>query len=152
MGRMSCLASVLRSSISHEGKKLCIGRPLRTRPVWDRRLADEWRECLHPVSVLAFKLIIAWWVGRPIGLGEVYYQEQVAKRIKNALTYITEPSGEVILRRPYHIGWFINQISMCVLCCRDILPFSNKFFLVVFDSFFQGAWRYGKAIETYCEH
>ncbi len=30
--------------------------------------------------------------------------------------------------------------------------FLTSFFLVVFDSFFQGAWRYGKAIETYCEH
>jgi len=54
-------------------------------------------------------------------LGEVYYQEQVAKRIKNSLTRINEPSNQVILRRPYHIDWFTNQVSMCVLCCRDIL-------------------------------
>jgi hypothetical protein len=71
--------------------------------------------------------------GRPIQyflLGEVYYQEQVAKRIKNSLTRITEPSGQVILRRPYHIGWFTNQVSMCVFCCCAIL-FS---FLIRFGS------------------
>lgn len=59
---------------------------VRARPVWNRRLAEEW----------------------------LYYQEQVAKRIKNSLTRITEPSGQVILRRPYHIGWFTNQVSMCL--------------------------------------
>jgi hypothetical protein len=103
-------------------------------------------------SVLAFKLIIECWVGvlcNTFCLGEVYYQEQVAKRIKNSLTRITEPSGQVILRRPYHIGWFTNQVSMCVLCCRGILTS----FLIKFGSggFFSGAWRYGKVIETYFE-
>ena len=95
--------------------------------MWNRRLAEEWREYLHPIPVLAFKLIIACWAGGVLYdafcLGEVYYQEQVAKRIKNSLTRVTEPSGQVILRRPYHIGWFTNQVSMCVLCFRVILPF-----------------------------
>lgn len=105
---------------------------MRARPVWNRRLAEEWRECLLPISVLALKLIIACWVGvlyNTFCLGEVYYQEQVAKRLKNSLTHIAEPSGQVILRRPYHIGWFTNQVSMCVLCCRDILySFLIRFF------------------------
>ncbi|KAH9993527.1 hypothetical protein BJV77DRAFT_349009 [Russula vinacea] len=59
---------------------------VRARPVWNRRLAEEW----------------------------IYYQEQVAKRVKNSLSHITEPSGFMILRRPYHIGWLTNQVSTCL--------------------------------------
>jgi hypothetical protein len=66
MGRVSCLAFALRSRISHEGMNFMhFARPpfpkltppphisilldlvdARTRPVWNRRLAEEWRECL----------------------------------------------------------------------------------------------------------
>jgi len=38
----------------------------RTRPVWNRRLAEEWRECLCTISVRASKLIIACGAGRSV--------------------------------------------------------------------------------------
>lgn len=44
---------------------------------------------------------------------EVFYQEQVAKRVKSSLTRITEPSALVVLRRPYHISWFATQVATC---------------------------------------
>jgi len=54
--------------------------------VWNRRLAEEW----------------------------LFYQEQVAKRIKNPLSRITEPSAHVTLRRPFHVSWFANQVATCL--------------------------------------
>ena len=100
---------------------------VRARPVWNRRLAEEWSECLCVPNLCSrvytdygvrggrVSFTISFW------LGKVYYQEQVAKRVKNSLSHITEPSGFMILRRPYHIGWLTNQVSTYVLCRCDIL-------------------------------
>jgi hypothetical protein len=80
-------------------------------------------------------------------IGKVYYQEQVAKRIKNSLTRIAEPSGHVILRRPYHIGWFTNQVSTCVRRRCDILSpallttFGFGFFVIIISSRCLSLWE-----------
>jgi hypothetical protein len=68
-----------------------------------------------PISLPSFILIWAYFL-------EVYYQEQVAKRVKNSLTRITEPSVHVVLRRPYHINWFTNQIATCVYFFTIVAP------------------------------
>ncbi|KAI9508507.1 hypothetical protein F5148DRAFT_890384 [Russula earlei] len=80
------------------------------KPVWNHRLAEEW----------------------------LYYQEQVVKRIRNPLTRITEPSAHVTLRRPFHIGWFTNQVATCLALWegdRDLLRALElaKSFLVSID-------------------
>jgi len=85
-----------RLEVTYLTRIILLDLDMRARPIWNRRLADEW----------------------------LYYQEQVAKRVKNSLTRITEPSVHVVLRRPYHINWFTNQIATCLALWesdRDLL-------------------------------
>ncbi|KAI9455242.1 hypothetical protein BJY52DRAFT_1280837 [Lactarius psammicola] len=91
--------------------KLLLDLDVRAKPVWNRRLAEEW----------------------------LFYQEQVAKRVKNslltchgagdraptALANTTSPTAaHIFLRRPFEIGWFTNQVETCLALWegdRDLL-------------------------------
>ncbi|KAI0249633.1 hypothetical protein BJV78DRAFT_1155707 [Lactifluus subvellereus] len=93
-----------RLEVTYLTRSILLDLDMRAKPVWNRRLAEEW-------------LIGA-------RFSAVFYQEQVAKRIKNSLTRITEPTAHVVLRRPFHISWFANQVATCLALWqgdRDLL-------------------------------
>ncbi|KAH9969311.1 hypothetical protein BGW80DRAFT_1335542 [Lactifluus volemus] len=75
-----------RLEVTYLTRSILLDLDVRTKPVWNRRLAEEW----------------------------LFYQEQIAKRVKNSLTRITEPSAHIVLRRPFHVGWFTNQVATCL--------------------------------------
>jgi len=85
-----------RLEVTYLTRSILLDLDMREKPVWNRRLAEEW----------------------------LFYQEQVAKRAKNSLTRITEASAQIVLRRPYHVGWFTNQVATCLALWesdRDLL-------------------------------
>jgi hypothetical protein len=75
-----------RLEVTYLTRSILLDLDVRTRPVWNRRLVEEW----------------------------LFYQEQFAKRVKSSLTHITEPSALVVLRRPYHVSWFTTQVATCL--------------------------------------
>ncbi|KAF8267650.1 hypothetical protein EI94DRAFT_1700825 [Lactarius quietus] len=92
-----------RLEVTYLTQRLLLDLDVRaTKPVWNRRLAEEW----------------------------LFYQEQVAKRVKNSLLLTrhgagdrvpaatpassTPASSHIFLRRPFEIGWFTNQVATCL--------------------------------------
>ncbi|THH18643.1 hypothetical protein EW146_g2361 [Bondarzewia mesenterica] len=75
-----------RLSVTYLMRRLLLDLDVTARPVWNRRLAEEW----------------------------LYYQEQVAKRVKSSIHRLAEPSGHLFLRRPFQIGWFTGQVAICL--------------------------------------
>ncbi|OCH89059.1 hypothetical protein OBBRIDRAFT_733272 [Obba rivulosa] len=55
-------------------------------PLFNRRQAEEW----------------------------LYYQEQVAKRVKIAVMQLGEPAGQLLTRRPFQVTWFMSQVAICL--------------------------------------
>ncbi|KAI0266953.1 hypothetical protein BC834DRAFT_87541 [Gloeopeniophorella convolvens] len=78
-----------RLEVTYLTRSILLDLDVRTKPVWNRRLAEEW----------------------------LFYQEQVAKRVKNSLARVTEPTVHIFLRRPFQIGWFANQVATCAFLC-----------------------------------
>ncbi|KAH9059019.1 hypothetical protein EDB87DRAFT_1577936 [Lactarius vividus] len=102
-----------RLEVTYLTQRLLLDLDVRAKPVWNRRLAEEW----------------------------LYYQEQVAKRVKNSLHLTRHGAGDrvltapvnatsptaahIFLRRPFEIGWFTNQVETCLTLWegdRDLLP------------------------------
>ena len=85
--------------------RLLLDLDVTARPVWNRRLAEEWRAssscAIAPLRMLTPAVT-------------VYYQEQVAKRVKSSIHRLSEPNGHLFLRRPFQISWFTGQVAMCV--------------------------------------
>ncbi|GJE92836.1 hypothetical protein PsYK624_089940 [Phanerochaete sordida] len=44
----------------------------------------------------------------------LYYQEQVARRVKHAVLEIGERQGHLLTRRPFQGLWFASQVSICL--------------------------------------
>ena len=44
----------------------------------------------------------------------VYYQDQVAQRVKNAVLEVGEKRGHLLTRRPFQSLWFASQVSICL--------------------------------------
>ncbi|KAI0929798.1 hypothetical protein AcV5_006666 [Taiwanofungus camphoratus] len=55
-------------------------------PMFDRRQAEEW----------------------------LFYQEQVAKRIKSSVLQLGETPGHLLSRRPFQVTWFATQVVICL--------------------------------------
>lgn len=91
-----------RLEVTYLTQRLLLDLDVRAKPVWNRRLAEEW----------------------------LFYQEQVAKRVKNSLLLTRHgagdrvpaapasttcpPASHIFLRRPFAIGWFTNQVATCL--------------------------------------
>ncbi|KAI0283220.1 hypothetical protein BC826DRAFT_920716 [Russula brevipes] len=87
--------SNIRLEVTYLTRSILLDLDIRTKPIWNRRLAEEW----------------------------LFYQEQVARRIRNPLARLTDPSAHV-LRHPIHISWFANQVATCLALWegdRDLL-------------------------------
>ncbi|KAI9437449.1 hypothetical protein H4582DRAFT_2057821 [Lactarius indigo] len=101
-----------RLEVTYLTQRLLLDLDVRAKPVWNRRLAEEW----------------------------LFYQEQVAKRVKNSLLLTRHGAGDrvpsvpanttsptaahIFLRRPFEIGWFTNQVETCLALWegdRDLL-------------------------------
>lgn len=44
----------------------------------------------------------------------VYYQDQVAKRVKKSVMYLEEEPGRLLSRRPFQVSWFSSQVAICL--------------------------------------
>ncbi|EKM54774.1 uncharacterized protein PHACADRAFT_258850 [Phanerochaete carnosa HHB-10118-sp] len=44
----------------------------------------------------------------------LYYQDQVAQRVKNAVLEVGEKRGHLLTRRPFQSLWFASQVSICL--------------------------------------
>ena len=44
--------------------------------------------------------------------GAVFYQDQVAKRVKEAVSQLRE--GQLLSRRPFQVTWFASQVAICL--------------------------------------
>jgi hypothetical protein len=88
-----------RLEVTYLTQRLLLDLDVRAKPVWNRRQAEEW----------------------------LFYQEQVAKRLKNSLlptrhgagdrvpaNTTCPPASHIFLRRPFAIGWFTNQVATCL--------------------------------------
>ncbi len=87
---------------------------------------------------------------------KVFYQEQVAKRIKNSFLLTRHGAGDraspsaptnticptavqIFLRRPFEIGWFTNQVATCVCCwISPLFPFLTYLFIIRCLSLWEG--------------
>ena len=73
--------------------------------MFNRRQAQEWREsCRTAVFSEANR------GNSPL----VYYQEQVAQRVKSAVFDLGKAGGHLLTRRPFQSLWFSSQISLCI--------------------------------------
>ena len=73
--------------------------------MFNRRQAQEWRK--------SYRTAVFSEADRsdsPL----VYYQEQVAQRVKSAVFNIGEARGHLLTRRPFQSLWFSSQISLCI--------------------------------------
>ena len=61
------------------------------------------------VSVDAFPRLYA-----KLTISIVYYQDQVAQRVKNAVIEVGEKRGHILTRRPFQSLWFASQVSICL--------------------------------------
>lgn len=66
----------------------------------------------HVLMTVNFILITVRWPFNSLAL--VFYQEQVAKRVRSSIHRLAEPNGHLFLRRPFQIGWFVSQVSTYV--------------------------------------
>ncbi|OBZ70695.1 hypothetical protein A0H81_09311 [Grifola frondosa] len=55
-------------------------------PIFNRRQAEEW----------------------------LYYQDQVAKRVKLSVLQLGEAPGHLLSRRPFQVTWFSSQVNICL--------------------------------------
>ncbi|CAL1706066.1 unnamed protein product [Somion occarium] len=46
--------------------------------------------------------------------GVLYYQDQVASRVKKSVMHLGEASGHLLSRRPFQTTWFASQIAICL--------------------------------------
>ena len=44
----------------------------------------------------------------------MYYQDQVAQRVKTAVFDLGSARGHLLTRRPFQSLWFSSQISLCI--------------------------------------
>ncbi|THH31408.1 hypothetical protein EUX98_g2788 [Antrodiella citrinella] len=44
----------------------------------------------------------------------LYYQGQVAKRVKNSVMHLGETPGHLLSRRPFQVSWFSSQVAICL--------------------------------------
>ncbi|KAI0769420.1 hypothetical protein BD413DRAFT_477518 [Trametes elegans] len=76
-----------RMTITYElRRRLQDGDAPALPPIFNRRQAEEW----------------------------VFYQEQVAARVKEAVRHLGEPGGELLSRRPFQMTWFSSQVAICL--------------------------------------
>ncbi|TFY66432.1 hypothetical protein EVG20_g4654 [Dentipellis fragilis] len=80
------LISNTRLAVTYLMRRMLLDLDSKARPVWNRRLAEEW----------------------------LFYQEQVARKVKASIQGLREASGHMFLRRPALISWFTSQVAMCL--------------------------------------
>ena len=44
----------------------------------------------------------------------MYYQSQVAQRVKNSVRELGETPGHLLSRRPFQSQWYSSQVSICL--------------------------------------
>ena len=73
--------------------------------MFNKRQAQEWRE--YCSCALEQYLITN-------GIVLVYYQDQVAQRVKNAVLHVGQNNGHLLTRRPFQSLWYTSQVSICL--------------------------------------
>ncbi|KAF4567153.1 hypothetical protein EYR40_006147 [Pleurotus pulmonarius] len=58
-----------------------------------------------PVPMFSSKQVQEW----------LYYQDQVIKRVKISIQNLGKTSSHQLLRRPFQVTWFSNQLAICLL-------------------------------------
>ncbi|EMD33836.1 hypothetical protein CERSUDRAFT_117900 [Gelatoporia subvermispora B] len=75
-----------RMTITHELRRRLQDADAIIVPLFNRRQAEEW----------------------------LYYQEQVAKRVKIAVMQLDQPAGQLLTHRPFQVTWFMSQVAICL--------------------------------------
>ncbi len=72
-------------------------------PTFNRRQAEEWCKYLarKPQPVINRRIT-------------VYYQNQVAQRVKNSVRELGETRGHLLSRRPFQSQWYSSQVAICL--------------------------------------
>ena len=111
--------SSTRMTISYEFRRYVIGlirrssfglinssslTPVYGPPIFTRRQAEEWRECMRPAFMpdFAYEHYL------------VYYQFQIVKKVQEAVKSIDDAGGHLLTRRPFQVQWFATQVSLCL--------------------------------------
>lgn len=77
-----------------------------------------------PITINPILMTVLW----PLNsLALVFYQEQVAKRVRSSIHRLSEPNGHLFLRRPFQIGWFVSQVSTYVFSQPSLIHTSFLF-------------------------
>lgn len=50
----------------------------------------------------------------PNDLDAVYYQDQVAQRVRDSVRELGEAPGHLLSRRPFQTQWYPSQVSICL--------------------------------------
>lgn len=72
-------------------------------PMFNTKQVQEWREYSTLVSLYSSHPVL------------VYYQDQVIKRVKISIQNLGKTSSHQLLRRPFQVTWFSNQLAMYVI-------------------------------------
>lgn len=80
-------------------------------PVFNRRQAQEWRKyspgrLFDPhgsTEVFFFFLLFL-----------VFYQDQIAQRVKGSVMQLGETQGHLLSRRPFQTVWYCSQVLICI--------------------------------------
>ncbi|TFY79931.1 hypothetical protein EWM64_g4083 [Hericium alpestre] len=75
-----------RLAVTHLMRRILLDLDVTARPVWNRRLAEEW----------------------------LYYQDVVARKMKASVNGLGKNHEHPFLRRPALISWFTSQVAMCL--------------------------------------
>jgi hypothetical protein len=73
--------------------------------MFNRRQAQEWRKYYTTLQIYSQS---------SNGLISVYYQDQVAQRVKSAVLEVGRSSGHILTRRPFQSLWYTSQVSICL--------------------------------------
>lgn len=65
--------------------------------------------CKNGVSILS---LVSSYLSETV---VVYYQDQVIKRVKISIQNLGKTSSHQLLRRPFQVTWFSNQLAMYVI-------------------------------------
>lgn len=49
-----------------------------------------------------------------MGFAAVFYQGQVADRVKESVIRIEQTQGHLLTRRPFQVTWFSSQVAICL--------------------------------------